>query len=75
MIKCAPQQAPTHLYVIWNEWGHLSQRRRSEMVMEIYEEVRGRAAALNVTYAMGLTPDEAKNLGIRYTAELPAKAV
>lgn len=73
--KLRPQQAPTHLYVIWNEWGHLSQRRRSEMMMEVYEQVRGRAAALNVTFAMGLTAEEAKNLGIRYTAESPAKAV
>src|SRR5258708_2880576 len=63
-----PQRTPTHLYVIWTEWDHLPQRRRSEMVMDAYEQVRGRGAALNVSLAMGLTPDEAKNLGIRYAA-------
>ena len=61
-----PQITPTHLYVIWDDWEHLSQLRRSEMIMETYEQIRGRAAALSVTSAMGLTSGEARNLGIEY---------
>lgn len=67
-----PQQTPTHLYVVWNAWRDLTQRRRSEMIMDAYIAVRGRAYALNVTLAMGLTPEEADNLGIRYETEVVA---
>ncbi len=56
----------THLYVIWNRWGSLSQQRRSEVIMEAYEQRYGRDPSLNVTVAMGLTPGEADRLGIPY---------
>lgn len=71
--KLRPQQTPTHLYVIWDAWRDLAQRERSEMMMEVYEDVRGRPFALNVTVAMGLTPQEAERLNIRYEVE-PAPA-
>ncbi len=67
-----PQQTPTHLYVIWSAWRDLTPRRRSEMMMDAYVAVRGRAYALNVTLAMGLTPEEADNLGIKYETEVAA---
>ncbi len=67
-----PQQTPTHLYVIWGEWRELTPRRRSEMMMDAYIAARGRAHALNVTLAMGLTPEEADNLGIKYVTEAAA---
>ncbi len=67
-----PQQTPTHLYVIWNAWHDLTPRRRSEMIMDAYIAVRGRAYALNVTLAMGLTPEDADNLGIKYETEVAA---
>ena len=64
-----PQQTPTRLYVIWEAWRDLTPRRRSEMIMDAYVAVRGRADALNVTLAMGLTREEAERLGIRYETE------
>jgi hypothetical protein len=57
---------PTHLYVIWEEWGELNQQERSEIIMDAYEEVRGRDKALEVTVAMGLTPQEARRMNIDY---------
>jgi len=67
-----PQQTPTRLYVVWSDWRDLTQRRRSEMIMDAYIAVRGRTAALNVTLAMGVTPDEAERMGIRYETEAAA---
>jgi len=60
------QGQPTHLYVMWDDWAPLGSIERSEVIMSAYEEVRGRAGAINVTVAMGLTPAEADRLGIRY---------
>ncbi|HSZ59675.1 MAG TPA: hypothetical protein VK797_28790 [Tepidisphaeraceae bacterium] len=60
------QGQPTHIYVIWDDWAPLGSIERSEVIMSAYEEVRGRAGAINVTVAMGLTPAEADRLGIRY---------
>jgi hypothetical protein len=62
-----PQQAPTNLYVIWNAWQNLSQKQRSEMLLDVYSDVKGISAARNVTLAMGLTPAEASRLGINYS--------
>lgn len=60
------QNQPVHLFVIWDDWESLGSIERSEMIMDAYEQLRGRAGALNVTVAMGLTPVEAERLGIRY---------
>ena len=56
----------THLLVIWDAWGILSQQERSHLVMEAYEAANGRTAALDVSVAMGLTQDEAAQLGMRF---------
>ena len=60
------QNQPTHIYVVWDDWASLGSIERSEVIMDAYEEVRGRGGAINVTVAMGLTPAEADRLGIRY---------
>lgn len=60
------QQVPSHLYVIWSEWRPLSQYERSKIILNAYEQVRGRSFALNVSVAMGLTPEEAQRMGIEY---------
>ena len=54
------------LYVVWSEWGGLSQRERSEAIMDAYEAARGPQEALQVMVAMGLTPDEARRMGLEY---------
>jgi hypothetical protein len=60
------QNQPIHLYVVWDDWGPLGSIERSEVIMDAYDQVRGRHGADNVTVAMGLTPIEADRLGIRY---------
>lgn len=57
---------PTHLYVVWGDWGNLDQRERSEIIMDAYEQVRGTDASLRVSVAMGLTSVEASRMGIEY---------
>jgi hypothetical protein len=53
-----------HIYVIWDDWAHMDQVRRSEIIMDACEEVYGKEEALNVTIAMGLTAAEADRMGI-----------
>lgn len=53
-----------HVYVVWTEWGNLDQRMRSELITEAYWEVFD-VKGLVLTVAMGLTPEEAKRMGIR----------
>ncbi len=60
------QNQPVHLYVVWDDWAPLGSIERSEVIMDAYDQVRGRGGAANVTVAMGLTPIEAERLGIRY---------
>lgn len=58
---------PTHIYVIWDEWGGLSQAERSEIIMDALEHSsgNGRLEDLSlVTVAMGLTTEEASRMGI-----------
>ncbi len=57
---------PVHIYVVWDDWAGLGSIDRSEVVMDAYEEVHGKAHSANVTVAMGLTPAEAERLGIQY---------
>ncbi|MCK4342467.1 MAG: hypothetical protein KAY37_12175 [Phycisphaerae bacterium] len=57
---------PIHIYVIWSDWAELSQRERSEIIMDTYQDLRGAEASLRVTVAMGLTPDDAQRLNIQY---------
>ena len=57
---------PVHLYVIWAAWQDMDQVERSEIIMDVYEQVHGQAKALEVTVAMGLTPKEAQRMGISY---------
>jgi hypothetical protein len=59
---------PIHVYVIWDKWGELSQTERSEIIMDVVENLAGEhqlPAQSPVTVAMGLTAEEAKRMGIR----------
>ena len=58
----------THLYIIWSDWGNLNQTDRSEIIMEAYEATHSPDELLSVTVAMGLTPEEAERMEIRYEA-------
>ena len=54
------------LYVIWSAWSELDQRVRSKIILDAYQEARSQLEALKVKVAMGLTPQEATVMGIRY---------
>ena len=51
-------------YVVWKQWGMISQQDRSELIMDACEQVKGPDWSLKVVVAMGLTPDEAQRMGI-----------
>lgn len=52
-----------HLYVIWEDWALVEEQRRAEIIMDAYEQVAGREAALGIAIAMGLTAQEASRMG------------
>lgn len=66
IIEESGNYRPTHLYVIWKEWADRNQQQRSEIIMDAFEDVKGRNKVLDVTVAMGLTPVEAKRMHIDY---------
>lgn len=53
-----------HVYVLWDAWNSVTERERSEIILEAYKKARGQEEMLRVTIAMGVTPLEAKNLGL-----------
>ena len=57
-----------HLYVVWGEWAGMGQRERSKIIMNAYQLARPEHPenVTAVTVAMGLTPEEAKRMGIEY---------
>ena len=59
-------ERPNHLYVVWSEWGNLTPLERSKLILQAYERYRGRDMAANVTLAMGLMPDEARRMNIKF---------
>jgi hypothetical protein len=59
-----PNPSTSHLFVIWSKWSELEQIVRSRIILDAYEEAVGDQEALKVTVAMGLTPSEAKALGV-----------
>ncbi len=62
------KNGPIHIYVIWDKWGELSQTERSEIIMDVVENLAGEhrlPAESPVTVAMGLTTAEAQRMGIK----------
>jgi hypothetical protein len=55
-----------HVYVVWSKWRHMDRVERSEIIMEAAEKHLPQDQVLNVSIAMGLTPDEASRFGLKY---------
>lgn len=53
-----------HVYVVWGKWQHLERIERSEIIMDAAEKKLSPDDVLNISIAMGLTPDEAKRMGL-----------
>jgi len=61
---------PLHIYVLWDKWRDLNQTERSEIIMDVVDNLAGEhrlPAGSPITVAMGLTAEEAKRMGIRST--------
>lgn len=59
---------PYHIYVVWDAWRELNQTERSEIIMDVVENLAGEdclPTSSPVTVAMGLTTEEAKRMGIK----------
>ncbi len=55
-----------HVYVVWSDWAHLNREQRGEVIMDAAEQVKPKDEVLNITIAMGLTPDEADRFQIKW---------
>jgi hypothetical protein len=53
----------THWYVVWDQFAHVDNEERSRLILAAVREFCGELEALKVTIAMGLTLDEAEELG------------
>jgi hypothetical protein len=55
----------TRVYVLWDEWGSVTERERSEIILEAYQQAFDQQTMLRITVAMGVTPAEAASLGLK----------
>src|SRR5258708_2782468 len=55
-----------HLYVVWSKWAHTDRVERSEIIMDAAQKKLRPGDLLEITIAMGLTPDEAKQMGLEF---------
>lgn len=55
----------TRVYVLWEDWASVTERERSEIILEAYQQAFDQQRMLQVTVAMGVTPTEAANLGLK----------
>jgi hypothetical protein len=60
-----PKKKVMHVYVVWDKWRNTDRVARSEIIMDAAERSLPADEVLNITIAMGLTPDEAQRFGIR----------
>lgn len=72
MLENQGQQTPGHLYVIWSEWGQLTQPECFEIALKAYREAKGSALASSLRVILGLTAMEAGRMGIKHVPLEPA---
>lgn len=59
---------PIRIYVIWDRWAELNQTERSEIIMDVVDQLTGKNRLpkdSTVTVAMGLTTEEAERMRIK----------
>jgi hypothetical protein len=54
----------TRLFVVWDDWSEMNQQDRSAIILNAYEQSKGKDAVLQISVAMGLTTHEAEGMGI-----------
>jgi hypothetical protein len=55
-----------HVYVVWSDWSALPREARGEVIMDAAGRIKPVADVLNITIAMGLTPDEADRFALKW---------
>ena len=53
------------IYVTWAGWSGVREDHRTSAILDAYEQELGPEYARRIVVAMGLTPDEAKELGVQ----------
>jgi hypothetical protein len=53
-----------HVVVYWTRWASVKEEERSAIILDAYEQALGKPQMLKITVAMGLTPMEAKQMGV-----------
>ena len=53
------------VFVIWNQWLGVREDHRTAAILSAYERELGQEYARRVVIALGVTPDEATELGIK----------
>jgi len=61
----------THWYVVWKKFEGIHNEDRSRIILDAVEAAFGRSAALKVTTAMGLVPDDPMVSDLAQEAEEP----
>ncbi len=56
------QGRTTQVIVTWEAWADLDAQTRSEMIVDVFQAVRGAGAIVDLSLAMGLTAGEATRL-------------
>jgi len=51
------------VFVIWDRWHGVAERERDEIILEAYDQARGRPEMARIAVVRGLTPQEALELG------------
>jgi hypothetical protein len=60
--------------VIWGAWENFSEVERCRIILEAYDRARGREGMLRVSVAVGLTPHEARDLGLAMQRDSPRQS-
>ena len=64
IIIQTPHPSSVHIFAIWSKWAGIEQVVRSRIILDAYVAWKGEPEAQKVTVSMGLTPEEAKQMGL-----------
>ena len=64
VIEEQPYTDTTHVTVVWDRWAGIDLEDRGRVIVEAFRQARGEDEAGRISIAMGVTPDEARKLGI-----------
>jgi hypothetical protein len=59
-----PRNENLHIVVIWDAWANLDRETRGGVILEAYDRARGTEFMRRISIAMGLTRQDAMNIGI-----------